>query len=65
MGMGALGNGSVWHVYGRSFGVYMEGMFFQCKLGIVTRVGVWLMSQRSAFWLAGRTVAATRISARW
>jgi FAD/FMN-containing dehydrogenase len=42
-GMGALTGGRAWHVYPHSFGPSVEGLFKQSSLGIVTKLGVWLM----------------------
>jgi 4-cresol dehydrogenase (hydroxylating) flavoprotein subunit len=44
-GMGALSNSKSWHIYKRGFGPSLEGLFTQSSLGIVTKMGVWLMPQ--------------------
>jgi 4-cresol dehydrogenase (hydroxylating) len=42
-GMGAMTNNRSWHVYRNGFGPSVDGLFMQSNLGIVTRMGVWLM----------------------
>jgi 4-cresol dehydrogenase (hydroxylating) len=56
-GMGAISNSRAWHVYKRSFGPSFDGLFFQSNLGIVTKMGVWLMPEPECFmpcWLFAR-----------
>jgi 4-cresol dehydrogenase (hydroxylating) flavoprotein subunit len=48
-GMGAITDGRAWHVYRRSFGPSFDGLFFQSNLGIVTRMGVWLMPEPECY----------------
>ena len=48
-GPGAISNGRAWHVYKRSFGPSFDGLFFQSNLGIVTRMGVWLMPEPECY----------------
>ena len=48
-GMGAISNGRAWHVYRRSFGPSFDGLFFQSNLGIVTKMGVWLMPEPECY----------------
>ena len=48
-GMGAISNGRAWHVYKRSFGPSFDGLFFQSNLGIVTKMGVWLMPEPECY----------------
>ena len=42
-GMGAKTGSSAWHVYKGGFGPSLDGLLMQSNLGIVTRMGVWLM----------------------
>jgi 4-cresol dehydrogenase (hydroxylating) len=48
-GMGAMEGNRAWHVYRRSFGPSFDGLFFQSNLGIVTKMGVWLMPQPECY----------------
>jgi 4-cresol dehydrogenase (hydroxylating) flavoprotein subunit len=48
-GMGAISNGRSWHTYKRSYGPSFDGLFFQSNLGIVTKMGVWLMPQPECY----------------
>src|SRR4029079_1580942 len=38
-----------WHVYKRSLGPSPDHLFFQSNLGIVTKMGVWLMPQPECY----------------
>ena len=42
-GMGAMPGNQAWHVYKRSLGPSFDTLFMQSNLGIVTKMGVWLM----------------------
>lgn len=42
-GMGALPGAQTWHAAKRTFGPSIDELFMQSNLGIVTKVGVWLM----------------------
>jgi 4-cresol dehydrogenase (hydroxylating) len=42
-GFGAMPGNENWHTYPHAFGPELEGLFKQSNLGIVTRVGVWLI----------------------
>ncbi|MET7773686.1 FAD-binding oxidoreductase [Nocardia sp. NPDC005366] len=42
-GMGALPDSPTWHAAKRTYGPSVDELFMQSNLGIVTRVGVWLM----------------------
>lgn len=42
-GMGGMSSGNTWHVYKKAFGPSIDGLFMQSNLGIVTRMGIWLM----------------------
>jgi FAD/FMN-containing dehydrogenase len=44
-GMGGMSNTKTWNTYQWSFGPSHAGLFFQSNLGIVTKMGVWLMRQ--------------------
>jgi FAD/FMN-containing dehydrogenase len=48
-GMGAITGGRAWHVYPHSFGPSLEGLFKQSSLGIVTKLGVWLMPRPETY----------------
>jgi 4-cresol dehydrogenase (hydroxylating) flavoprotein subunit len=48
-GMGAMPGNKAWHVYKRSLGPTPDHLFFQSNLGIVTRMGVWLMPQPQCY----------------
>jgi len=56
-GMGALGNSKSWQVYKRGFGPSLDGLFMQSSLGVVTKMGLWLMPQPECYlpgWLTLR-----------
>lgn len=38
-----------WHLHKWGIGPYLEGMFSQSNLGIVTKAGIWLMPEPKAF----------------
>lgn len=42
-GMGAMPQNRAWHVYKRGLGPTPDQLFMQSNLGIVTKMGVWLM----------------------
>jgi 4-cresol dehydrogenase (hydroxylating) len=42
-GMGAMEGSRSWQVYKRGFGPSLDGLFMQSSLGIVTKMGLWLM----------------------
>lgn len=46
---GALSGLKTWHTHKWGIGPYLEGMFTQSNLGIVTQAGVWLMPQPEAY----------------
>jgi (+)-pinoresinol hydroxylase len=48
-GMGAMPNSEVWHHFKYGFGPYVDGLFSQSNLGIVTRMGLWLMPAPEAY----------------
>jgi 4-cresol dehydrogenase (hydroxylating) len=54
-GMGAMSNNPAWHVYKRSFGPSIDTLFMQSNLGIVTKMGFWLLPAPESFvYVAGR-----------
>jgi 4-cresol dehydrogenase (hydroxylating) len=48
-GMGAMSGSRTWHVYPRGYGPSTAGLFKQSNLGIVTRMGVWLMPKPECY----------------
>jgi 4-cresol dehydrogenase (hydroxylating) len=44
-GMGALGDAPTWQLYRFGFGPGWDQMFVQSNLGIVTKMGLWLMAE--------------------
>jgi len=48
-GMGALPNSETWQQYNYGFGPYVDGMFSQSSLGIVTKMGFWLLPEPEAY----------------
>lgn len=48
-GMGAIENASTWQLYKPGFGPAIDGLFQQSNLGIVTKMGVWMMPQPEKF----------------
>jgi 4-cresol dehydrogenase (hydroxylating) len=42
-GMGGMSASKSWHLFRESYGPNHSGLFFQSNLGIVTKMGVWLM----------------------
>jgi 4-cresol dehydrogenase (hydroxylating) flavoprotein subunit len=56
-GMGAMSNSKSWQLYKRGFGPSLDGLFTQSSLGIVTKMGLWLMPQPQCYmpgWLTLR-----------
>jgi 4-cresol dehydrogenase (hydroxylating) len=47
-GMGAMTDNPAWALYKGAFGPSLDGLFFQSNLGIVTKIGVWLMPEPEA-----------------
>jgi 4-cresol dehydrogenase (hydroxylating) len=47
--MGGMSNSKTWNAYPWSFGPSHAGLFFQSNLGIVTKMGVWLMRQPEVY----------------
>jgi len=48
-GMGGMSNSKTWNAYQWAFGPNHSGLFFQSNLGIVTKMGVWLMRQPEVY----------------
>jgi len=48
-GMGALPGAETWQQYNYGFGPYLDGIFSQSSLGIVTKMGVWLLPEPEAY----------------
>jgi 4-cresol dehydrogenase (hydroxylating) len=48
-GMGALPNSKTWQQYKYGFGPYLDGMFSQSSLGVVTKMGFWLYPEPEAY----------------
>ena len=44
-GMGAMTNSASWQLYKPGFGPAVDGLFAQSNLGVVTKMGLWLMPQ--------------------
>lgn len=56
-GMGALPNSKTWQQYKYGFGPYVDGIFSQSNLGIVTKMGFWLFPEPEAY-IAGNVVVS-------
>src|SRR4030095_800083 len=48
-GMGALANAKTWQQYKYGFGPFVDGIFSQSNLGIVTKMGFWLYPEPEAY----------------
>ncbi|BFM14849.1 FAD-linked oxidase C-terminal domain-containing protein [Maricurvus nonylphenolicus] len=48
-GMGSLPGNNTWQLYKFGFGPYVDGLFTQSDLGIVTKIGLWLMPAPAAY----------------
>ena len=44
-GMGALPGSDTWQLFKYNFGPYLDGLFMQSDLALVTKVGLWLMPE--------------------
>jgi len=49
-GMGAITNANTWNLYKGGFGPNLEGLFQQSNLGIVTKMGLWMMPRPEVFY---------------
>jgi len=58
-GMGALPGSKTWPQYKYGFGPYVQGIFSQSSLGIVTKMGIWLYPEPEAY-LSGTVMAWKR-----
>jgi 4-cresol dehydrogenase (hydroxylating) len=63
-GMGAMTGNRTWQLYGPGFGPSVEGLFSQSNLGIVTRLGLWLMPRPEAWAAIEVSVDAVEDAAR-
>ena len=48
-GMGAMPQAKTWQQYKSGFGPWIDGLFSQSNLGVVTKMGFWLMPQPEAY----------------
>ena len=48
-GMGALPGAKTWQQYKSGFGPWIDGLFSQTSLGVVTKMGIWLMPEPEAY----------------
>jgi len=55
-GMGALPGSKTWQQYRYGFGPYVDGMFSQSSLGVVTKMGFWLFPEPEAYFTGTVTV---------
>ena len=44
-GLGGVGDGGAWQSFRWGFGPWVDGLFSQSNLGIVTKMGLWLMKK--------------------
>ncbi len=44
-GMGAMPGNNTWQLFKYGYGPYVDGIFTQSNLGIVTKMGIWLMPE--------------------
>ena len=49
LGMGAMPKSNTWQLAKYAYGPYLDGLFTQSNLGIVTKMGVWLMPAPPAY----------------
>jgi 4-cresol dehydrogenase (hydroxylating) len=47
--MGAMPDSESWQLFKYGFGPYVDGTFTQSSLGIITKVGIWLMPKAPAY----------------
>jgi 4-cresol dehydrogenase (hydroxylating) len=48
-GMGSIPNSNTWQVFKWGYGPYLDGLFTQSNMGVVTKLGLWLMPAPPAF----------------
>ena len=48
-GMGALPGAKTWQQYKSGYGPWIDGLFSQTSLGVVTKMGIWLMPEPEAY----------------
>ena len=48
-GMGGIDGNPAWAAYKHSFGPSLDGLFKQSNLGVVTKMGIWLMREPEMF----------------
>lgn len=48
-GMGAMPKAQTWQQFKSGYGPWIDGLFSQSNLGVVTKMGFWLMPQPEAF----------------
>ena len=49
LGMGAMPKSNTWQLAKYAYGPYLDGLFTQSGLGVVTKMGVWLMPAPPAY----------------
>ena len=49
LGMGAMPKSNTWQLAKYAYGPYLDGLFTQSSLGIITKMGVWLMPAPPAY----------------
>jgi 4-cresol dehydrogenase (hydroxylating) len=49
IGMGALPGSNTWQLAKYAYGPYVDGLFTQSDLGIITKIGLWLMPAPPAY----------------
>ena len=49
LGMGAMPKSNTWQLAKYAYGPYLDGLFTQSNLGIMTKMGVWLMPAPPAY----------------
>src|SRR5207237_5523487 len=47
-GLGGIPNTTAWQSYRWGYGPWVDGLFSQSNLGIVTKMGIWLMQKPAA-----------------
>lgn len=51
-GMGAMPGAKTWQQYRYGFGPYLDGLFKQSSLGVVTKMGFWLFPEPESYFTA-------------